>query len=103
MSRAAASLLAIAILVAPALASADPVVVVYVRRDGTPVEAEVTLRDANDRVHTCRTSGGTCRLDGVAAGRFTVSARATDDGGEMPGRPVMIPPDGKVSLIVAVP
>ncbi len=84
-------------------ASADPVVVVHVRRGGSETaEATVFLRDANGIVGTCRTESGTCEIRGVPPGRHTVSAQG-DAGTETPGRPVMIPPDGKVSLIVAVP
>lgn len=95
---AASSILAIA---APALA--EPIVVVHVRRQGTQVaDAEVILRDADGVVGSCRTTAGTCEIRGVPPGRATVSARDAE-GNETPGRPVMIPPDGRVSLFVAVP
>ncbi|MDQ3035689.1 MAG: hypothetical protein M3Y87_25005 [Myxococcota bacterium] len=98
----AASIAAAIVLVAiPALA--EPIVVVHVRRSGTEVaDAEVVLRDADGIVGTCRTTAGTCEIRGVPPGRATVSA-LDGEGNETPGRPVMIPPDGKVSLIVAVP
>lgn len=85
----------------PAHAHADPVVVVQVRRSGEG-EADVTLRDANGTEHHCRTEQGSCRMDGVPPGRFTVTAVGVG-GVETPGRPVMIPPDGKVTLLVALP
>ena len=95
---AASSILAIA---APALA--EPIVVVHVRRQGTQVaDAEVILRDADGVVGSCRTTAGTCEIRGVPPGRATVSARDAE-GNETPGRPVMIPPAGRVSLFVAVP
>ena len=83
----------------PSVAHADAVVAVEVRgsRDAT-----VVLRDANGVVGSCRTQSRTCEIHGVPPGRYTVSAQL-DDGEETPGRPVMIPPDGRVSLIVAVP
>lgn len=83
----------------PGVALADAVVVVDLRgsRDAT-----VVLSDASGPVGSCRTTNRTCEIHGVAPGRYTVSARL-DDGEETPGRPVMIPPDGRVTLIVAVP
>jgi len=83
----------------PGIAHADPIVVVEIRG---PRQAEVVLRDADRIVGRCRTENGTCEIHGVRPGRYTVSAR-TDDGQETPGRPVLLPPDGRVSLIVAVP
>lgn len=101
--RALALVAAWAILGVAAPALADPIVVVYVRRQGTQVaDAEVILRDADGVIGTCRTTGGTCEIRGVPPGRATVSARDAQ-GNETPGRPVMIPPDGRVSLFVAVP
>jgi hypothetical protein len=91
-------------LTAPAIVRADDVVVVVrLRRLGDDrAEATVMLRDADGVVGTCTTVEGTCEIRGVPPGRHTVSA--TDArGNETPGRPVMIPPGGKVSLFVAVP
>jgi hypothetical protein len=86
-----------------AIARAEPVVVVHVRRHGTErADATVVIRNAEGVVGTCRTEDGTCEIRGVPPGRHTVSAQGAD-GSETPGRPVLIPPDGKVSLIVAVP
>lgn len=98
------ALLAAAGILGTALpALAEPVVVVHVRREGTEVaDAEVVLRDADGVIGSCRTTEGTCEIHGVRPGRATVSARDAQ-GNETPGRPVMIPPDGKVSLFVAVP
>ena len=84
----------------PAEAQADPVVVVQVRRSGEG-EADVTLRDANGTEHHCRTEQGSCRMDGVPPGRFTVTAIA-EGGEEILGRPVMILSDGKVMLLVVL-
>lgn len=104
LHRGAAILLAGLCVALPAAhALAEPIVVVHVRRNGTEVaEAEVVIRDADGVVGSCRTQGGTCEIRGVPPGRATVSAR-DPQGEETPGRPVMIPPDGKVSLYVAVP
>jgi hypothetical protein len=90
-------------LLSTSTAAAEPVVVVHVRRGGTETaDAEVVLRDADGIIGRCRTTAGTCEIRGVPPGRATVSAR-TENGDETPGRLVVIPPDGKVSLIVAVP
>ncbi|UJR84305.1 hypothetical protein [Sandaracinus amylolyticus] len=98
-----ALLASMTILGVAATALAEPVVVVHVRRSGNEVaDAEVVLRDADGVIGSCRTTAGTCEIHGVRPGRATVSAR-DDQGNETPGRPVMIPPDGKVSLFVAVP
>jgi hypothetical protein len=87
----------------PATASADAVLVVQVRRQGRqPAEATVVLRDSNGIVGTCTTTNGTCEIRGVRSGSHTVSARL-ESGNETVGTPVMLPPDGKVSLIVSVP
>ena len=98
-----AGVLVVGGMLRPATALAEPIVVVHVRRAGTETaEAEVVLRDAEGIVGQCRTSGGTCEIRGVPPGRATVSARDAN-GEETPGRLVVIPPDGKVSLFVAVP
>jgi hypothetical protein len=96
-----AAVVAILGFAAPALA--EPVIVVHLRGSGNSVtEAEVILRDADGIVGSCRTTGGTCEITGARPGRATVSARLPQ-GDETPGRSVLIPPDGKVSLFVAVP
>lgn len=97
------TLVAGGLVAAPAAASADPVVVVRVRRAGEDGgEATVTLRDANGTEHRCSTEEGTCRMEGVPPGRFTVTT-VSEAGEQMPQRSVVIPPDGKVTLVVAVP
>ena len=87
---------------ATASASADATVVVYVRRAGSAIDATVTVKDASGTTSTCHTEGGSCQLEGIAAGRSTVVARV-EDGASSEPRSVMIPPDGKVSLFVSVP
>lgn len=87
---------------ATASASADATVVVYVRRAGAAIDATVTVKDASGTTSTCHTEGGSCQLEGIAAGRSTVVAHI-EDGASSEPRSVMIPPDGKVSLFVSVP
>jgi hypothetical protein len=96
----AAILLAVAAPAVPALA--EPTVIVYVRRAGEPVDATVTVTDDQGNTATCETENGSCSLDGLAPGRHTVVAQARD-GQRAQSRPVLIPPDGKVSLFVNVP
>lgn len=98
---------ALAVLVAtlalsPALAFAEPIVIVYVRRAGRPVDGTVTLTDDAGRTTTCQTQHGQCRVDGLHPGRHLVVAQA-NDGRRAESRPVLLPSDGKVSLFVAIP
>jgi hypothetical protein len=76
-----------------ALALAEPEVIVYVRRSGEPIEATVAVTDDEGHAVSCETENGQCSLSGLAPG----SGRRAES------RPVVIPPDGKVSLFVAVP
>lgn len=84
------------------IAHADPVVVVTVRRQGASAEAHVELRSAQGVVGTCQTQHGTCEIHGARAGRHVVVARDTA-GRETPAREVMLPENGRVTLIVNVP
>lgn len=83
----------------PTVALADATVVTYVRRNGTPSDAEVFLVDESGHVVTCRTVDGSCRLDALPGGRYSVYAE-TRAGERTPSRSVVIPPDGKVSLFI---
>lgn len=90
----------IAALSAPAVAFAVPEVVVHITGGGEGVT--VTLTDASGTVHSCSTDGtGSCEIDGVAPGLASVVAQR----GGSPTSPqtAMIPPDGKVSVIVPSP
>jgi hypothetical protein len=96
-------LLATLVVLAPAaVALAEPTVIVYVRREGQPLEATVTVTDDDGNTATCETVNGSCTLAGLSAGRHLVDARARD-GRRAQSRTVLIPPDGKVSLFVSVP
>jgi len=90
-------------VLAPAVAAlAEPVVIVYVRRDGEAADATVTVTDDDGNTASCETQNGSCSLAGLAPGRHVVVARSSD-GRRAESRPVVIPPDGKVSLFVNVP
>ena len=102
-SRPLGRLLGVLFALAPAaVALAEPEVIVYVRRGGEPVEATVTVTDDQGRAVSCETENGQCTLAGLAPGRHLVVA-VDRQGRRAESRPVLIPPDGKVSLFVAVP
>jgi hypothetical protein len=70
--------------------------------DGTAVDGEVVLtsRDAGGPTYRCTTQAGECRIDGVRGGRYV--ATLTPRQGTAPDpKPVMIPPDGRVTLVVS--
>lgn len=92
----------LAVLLWPLTASADATVVVRLSPATVGREATVILSGPSGVVGTCRTSQGTCTMRGVPGGRYEVSARS-DDGQETAPRPVMLPPDGEVRLIVVAP
>jgi hypothetical protein len=95
--------LIIGVIAAPptSRASADAVVVVFVRHGGAPAHARVTIRDDDGNEVSCEADdSGTCQIEGVGPGRHLVE---TGEPGARVTRPVMIPDDGKVSLIVSVP
>lgn len=92
----------IAVLLVPLAARADATVVVHLSPATVGREATVVLAGPQGVVGTCRTSQGTCTMRGIPGGRYEVSARS-DDGRETAPRPVMLPPDGEVRLVVAAP
>jgi hypothetical protein len=104
VSSRSASLVVGALLgLAPAtVALAEPEVIVYVRRSGEPIEATVTVTDDEGHAVSCETENGQCSLSGLASGRHLVVA-VDRSGRRAESQPVVIPPDGKVSLFVAVP
>ena len=96
-----ALLVGVVVLPPTSHASADAVVVVFVRHNGSPAHARVTLRDEHGNEQSCEADeSGTCQIDGVGPGRHLVETGAP---GSRVTRPVMIPDDGKVSLIVSIP
>lgn len=99
-----ALLCAVAILVtAVPVALADALVSVQVRNSqGQPADGRVTLTArAGGATFGCATQGGSCRIDGVPGGQYTVTLAPTGGAEPPPPRTVMIPPSGTVSLIVA--
>ena len=94
-------LVALAWFGAAELARADALVVVQVRNAaGAPADGKVILEtDAGQHVADCTTTAGTCEMSGVPGGSY--KARVEPRTGKAPKpRGVMIPPAGKVSLIV---
>jgi hypothetical protein len=76
------------------------IVVVHVVRNGHPATGTVTIRDDAGHEASCEVNGdGECELSGLAAGRHVVEATGPD-GTSSGVRPVMLPENGKVSLIV---
>lgn len=78
-------------------ACADPVVVVHASANTEGIIIVIT--DQSGAAHTCTTDAtGSCELLGVVPGSVFVESHRP---GAVPdGRHVLIPPDGKVSLIV---
>lgn len=87
-------------LAVPAIARAEAVVVVTLRRvDGTRTSGTVQLTRGDD-THRCTTDAeGRCEIRGVAGGTYTVTVRQAERPAPKP-RTVMIPPTGEVKLIV---
>jgi len=101
--RAPAALLAFAMVTGVASsASADAEVTVQLRdAAGKPADGDVSLVDKAGAVKaSCSTTAGKCQMSGVAGGSYTVKV-APKKGKPPKPRKVMIPPSGKVSLIVS--
>jgi hypothetical protein len=97
--------LVLGLLLATAVARADAVVEVELRdAKGKPAEGEVWLADKNGkRVAGCKTKAGRCDMTGVAGGSYKAHVEPAKDSKAKAPKPrsVMIPPAGKVSLIVS--
>ena len=79
------------------------VVIVHVVRNGHPAVGRVTISDEHGHEVSCEVNAsGECELLGIGAGRHVVEATGPD-GTASGARAVMIPEDGKVSLIVQLP
>jgi hypothetical protein len=69
-------------------------------REGQPAEGVVTLVDADDKpIATCEARAGKCEMNNVPGGTFTVRVRPVKGKTPKP-RKVLIPPSGKVALVV---
>ena len=104
MNRARVITLFLASLVWAAPAFADTEVVIRVTAPGGgSAEATVTLTaEQGGQAFSCQTSGGTCRIHNVPAGRFVVTARPTGEGQAPLPRVVPVPPNSEVSVSVAL-
>lgn len=80
------------------VAHAEASVLVKLRGEG---DGEVQLVPAaGGQAYSCKTSGGSCRIDGVPGGQYVVKFKPGE--GKAPGdRSAMIPPSGTVELFVA--
>jgi hypothetical protein len=95
----------VALTVCAAVAYAQATVVVQVRTaGGEPGQATVTLtpQDGGGSPHSCRATDGSCRISGVPAGRYVVTAQPIAEGRPPIPRPVPIPPRGEVTVSVTL-
>ncbi|MCA9600968.1 MAG: hypothetical protein R3A78_02795 [Polyangiales bacterium] len=92
----------VALLSLTSLAFANALVVVKVRATGdAAVDGKVTLTARKgDATFSCETKDGGCKIDNVPGGAYTVTFEPKSGKAPKP-RPVMIPPEGTVSLFVA--
>ncbi len=90
-------------VVLSSVALADAVVTVNVRdAGGRPADGKVTLTaDAGGQVFSCQTQNGTCQIPKVPGGNYKASVVPNGSTQATAPRGVMIPPVGKVSLIVS--
>ncbi len=93
----------LAALLLPTSAAAEATVTVQVRSAaGTHPSGSVVLAPrSGGRRFSCTLQAGRCRMRGVPGGRYTAQVRTTK--GNSPPKPVMIPPEGEVSLILSAP
>ncbi|HEX2675435.1 MAG TPA: hypothetical protein VHM19_02315 [Polyangiales bacterium] len=84
------------------LAFAEALVSVQLKDpQGKPADGKVELSDAAGKVvATCDAHGGQCEMKDVPGGLLTVTVKPEKGAAPKPKK-VMIPPSGKVSLVVA--
>jgi len=101
LSWAGSAWLLFAVLVRVGIARADALVSVQLKdANGQPAEGKVTLLDAQGKpVASCDAHAGKCDMQNVPGGAFTVTVQPTKGNAPKP-RKVMIPPSGKVALVV---
>src|SRR5262245_35933961 len=82
-------------------ARADALVAVQLKdTHGRSADGTVTLLDAEGKpVASCEARGGSCEMKNVAGGKYSVTVKPAS-GEEPRPRKVMIPPSGKVTLVV---
>ncbi|HKU40958.1 MAG TPA: hypothetical protein VJR89_22505 [Polyangiales bacterium] len=82
-------------------ARADALVAVQLKdAHGRSADGTVTLLDAEGKpVASCEARGGSCEMKNVAGGKYWVTVKPVS-GEEPKARKVMIPPSGKVTLVV---
>jgi hypothetical protein len=85
----------------PAVARAEALVTVQLRdARGEPAEGQVTLHDSEGKsVASCDAHAGKCEMQNVPGGSYTVTVQPSRGDAPKP-RKVMIPPRGKVALVV---
>lgn len=88
--------------IAHARVSAEALVAVQLKdAQGQPAEGKVTLLDAESKpVASCDAKAGKCDMPNVPGGSYTVTVQPSKGNPPKP-RKVMIPPSGKVVLVVA--
>jgi hypothetical protein len=84
------------------IVQADALVTVQLKdAQGKPADGKVELSDAQGKViASCEAKNGQCELHDVPGGSLTVTVQPAKGAPPKP-RKVMIPPSGKVSLVVA--
>ena len=100
LRRVASALTFASVLAMPALAFAEASVAVFVRTNGQPTAATVTITDDSGHRYTCEAREGTCEITGLTPGRHTVYAENAR--GRAESRSVLVV-DGKVSIYLVAP
>ena len=88
------------VLTMPAVALAEASVAVFVRTNGQPADANVTITDEEGRSYSCQTREGTCEIAGLTAGRHTVYAQNRN--GRAESRSIIVA-DGKTTVYLVAP
>ena len=88
------------VLAMPAVALAEASVAVFVRSNGEPANATVTITDESGHSYSCMAREGTCEIAGLTPGRHTVYAE--NEHGRAESRSVMVV-DGKTSIYLVAP
>jgi hypothetical protein len=94
-------LLAIGMLGVAHTARAEALVAVQLKdAHGKSADGTVTLLDPQGKpIASCQAHGGSCEMKNVPGGKYSVTVKPAQGEGPKP-RKVMIPPSGKVTLVV---